>query len=57
MAMTAIYHVSRIDDNGEWEMLEGFVGEASEAYGRADARLDYWWNKYPNAVIDILRKA
>ena len=57
MTMTAIYHVSRIDDNGEWEMLEGFVGEASEAYGRADARLDYWWNKYPNAVIDILRKA
>lgn len=55
--MTVIYHVSRINDNGEWEMLEGFVGKASEAYDRADARLDYWCDKYPNAIVDIVRKA
>ena len=55
--MTAIYHVSRIDDNGEWRMLEGFVGKASEAYERADQRLDYWCDRYPNAIVDILRKA
>lgn len=55
--MTAIYHVSRIDENGEWRMLEGFVGEASEAYKRADARLEFWWGRYPNAIVDIVRKA
>ena len=55
--MTAIYHVAMIDDNGEWRMLEGFVGTANEAYQRAVIRLDYWANEYPNAVVDILRKA
>ena len=55
--MTAIYHVSRIDDNGEWKMLEGFVGEPTNAYERADQRLDYWQDKYPHAIVDILRKA
>ncbi|QDP67876.1 MAG: hypothetical protein Unbinned8622contig1003_16 [Prokaryotic dsDNA virus sp.] len=55
--MTAIFHISRFDDDGEWVMLEGFVGPADKAYREADARLDYWWNKYPNALIDILRKA
>ena len=41
----AIDHVSRIDDNGEWEMLEGFTGKAADAYQRADDRLDYWAEK------------
>ena len=39
--MTAIYHVSMIDENGEWKMLQGFVGQPSEAYAEADSRLDY----------------
>lgn len=55
--MRAIFHISRIDDDGEWEMLEGFFGEPDEKWQEANARLDYWWNKYPHAVIDILRKA
>ena len=55
--MTAIYHVAMIDSNGDWRMLEGFVGKAREAYQRADERLDHWCDKYPNAVVDIIRKA
>ena len=55
--MTAIYHVAMIDSKGEWRMLEGFVGGTSEAYKRADQRLDYWANRYPHAIVDILRKA
>ena len=55
--MTAIFTISLFNDNGEWEMLEGFVGPAETAYAKADARLEYWWNRYPNALIDILRKA
>lgn len=57
MAVTAIYTVSRIDSNGEWKMLQGFVGDPAEAYAKADKRLDYWQNKYPHAIVDILRKA
>ena len=56
MPMTAIYRIVRFDP-GEETMLEGFVGEASEAYQRADERLEHWWDKYPNACIDIVRKA
>ena len=55
--MTSIYTVSMIDSNGEWKDLEGFVGLIDEAYGKADARLDYWCNQYPHAIVDILRKA
>lgn len=55
--MLAIYHVSRIDENGEWRILEGFTGGAAEAYQRADDRLDYWAEKYPNTIVDIVRKA
>jgi len=55
--MTAIYHVAMIDSNGEWRMLEGFTGKASEAYRKADKRLDFWANRYPHAAVDILRKA
>ena len=55
--MTAIFHVSRIDENGEWQMLESFVGEAKDAYERADQRLDHWADRYPHAIVDIVRKA
>ena len=53
--MTSIYTISMIDSNGEWKQLQGFVGPASEAYTKANARLEHWCNKYPNAVVDILR--
>ena len=55
--MTAIYTISMIDSTGEWKQLEGFVGKPKEAYAKADARLDYWQNKYQHAIVDILRKA
>lgn len=55
--MTAIFTISKIDDNGEWQMLQGFVGPVDKAYQEADARLDYWCEKYPNAIVDILRRA
>ena len=55
--MTSIYTVSMIDSNGEWKDLQGFVGPADEAYPKANARLEYWSNRYPNAVVDIRRKA
>ena len=55
--MTCIFRIVRFDP-GEDVMLEGFVGKnTKETYDRADARLEYWWNKYPNAVIDIVRTA
>ena len=55
--MTAIYQIAMIDDCGEWRMLEGFVGTADEAYAKADQRLDHWADRYPHAIVDILRKA
>ena len=57
MKPLCIYHIVRYDDCQN-TMLEGFTGrDTKETYGRADARLDYWWNKFPNASIDIERKA
>ena len=53
----AIFHISMIDSNGEWKMLQGFVGPVAEAYEKADARLEHWQNKFPNAVVEILRTA
>ena len=53
----AIFTISMIDSNGEWKMLQGFVGPVDSAYKQADARLDFWCEQYPNAVVDILRKA
>ncbi len=56
--MTAIFHITRFDDCGIDTMLEGFTGtNAKETWERADARLEHWWNKFPNACIDITRKA
>ena len=57
MKVLTIFHITRFDECGE-TMLEGFTGrDAKETYDRADSRLDYWWDKYPNAHIDITRKA
>jgi|TARA_R100000084_G_scaffold107941_1_gene69300 hypothetical protein len=56
-AMTSIFTISMIDSNGEWKQLQGFVGPVSEAYAKADKRLNHWQSKYPNTVVDILRKA
>ena len=56
--MTCIYHITRLDDYGINTLLEGFAGsDPKETYDRADARLEYWWNKFPHAYIDITRKA
>ncbi len=55
--MTSIFTISMIDSNGEWKQLQGFVGPVSEAYAKADKRLNHWQSKYPNTVVDILRKA
>ena len=55
--MTSIFTISMIDSNGEWKQLQGFVGPVDEAWAKADARLEHWQNKFPNAVVDILRKA
>ena len=55
--MPAIYTISIIDSNGEWKQLQGFVGPVAETYAKANKRLEHWQNKYPNAVVDILRKA
>lgn len=55
--MTAIFQISMIDANGEWKMLQGFTGPATETYAKADKRLDHWQNKYPHAIVEILRKA
>ena len=57
MRPLVIYHICRYD-HGSVTMLEGFTGRnAEETYNKADDRLDYWWNKFPNAHIDIERKA
>tara|TARA_B100002052_G_scaffold170190_1_gene154934 strand:- start:65 stop:235 length:171 start_codon:yes stop_codon:yes gene_type:complete len=56
--MTCIFHITRFDDCGTNTMLEAFSGtDVKTAYEKADARLEHWWNKYPNAYIDITRKA
>lgn len=56
--MTCIFHITRFDSCSTETMLEGFVGtDAKATYDKAFDRLDYWWNKYPNAYIDITRKA
>ncbi len=55
--MTAIFHISMINSNGEWKQLQGFTGTAAEAYRKADARLNHWQEKFPHAIVDILRKA
>ena len=55
--MTSIYTVSMIDSNGEWKDLQGFIGPIDEAWEKANARLDHWCNRYPHAIVDILRKA
>ena len=55
--MTCIFHIVRFDPCQE-TMLQGFTGtNAKETWERADARLEHWWNKFPNACIDITRKA
>ena len=57
MKPLAIFHIVRYDP-GQNTYLEGFTGrDLEETYDRADRRLDYWWNKFPNAAIDIERKA
>ena len=57
MKPLAIFHIVRYDAH-QTTKLEGFQGrDLEETYDRADRRLDYWWNKYPNAAIDIERKA
>ena len=56
--MTCIFHITRFDPCGINTMLEGFVGtDTKETYDRADARLQHWWDKFPNAAIDITRSA
>ena len=57
MSVLSIFHIVRFDP-AEDTMLQGFTGyDAKETYDRADARLEHWWDKYPNACIDIVRKA
>ena len=57
MKALTIFRIVRFDTH-ETTLLEGFTGrDAKETYDRADARLEYWWNKFPNAVIDIERTA
>ena len=57
MKPLAIFHIVRYDAH-QTTKLEGFQGrDLEETYDRADRRLDYWWNKFPNAAIDIERKA
>ena len=57
MKALCIYHIVRYDSHQN-TMLEGFTGrDTKETYDRADSRLEHWWNKYPNAHIDIERKA
>ena len=57
MKALCIYHIVRYDSHQN-TMLEGFTGrDTKETYDRADGRLEHWWNKYPNAHIDIERKA
>ena len=56
--MTCIFQIVRFDPCGIDTMLEGFVGtNAKETWERADARLDRWADKFPNAAVDIVRKA
>jgi len=57
MKPLSIFHISRYDHDGV-KTLQVFTGrDNKETYDRADSRLEYWWNKYPNANIDIERKA
>ena len=43
------YQVIRLQDDGE-----GFDVLASySTYEAADDRLDHWWNRFPNACIEI----
>ena len=57
MKALCIYHIVRYD-NCQNTMLEGSTGrDAKETYDRADARLDFWCDKFPNAMVDIERKA
>jgi hypothetical protein len=55
--MTCIFHIVRFDPCQE-TMLQGFTGtDTAETLERAGNRLEHWWNKFPNAHIDIVRKA
>ena len=57
MSVTAIYWVACIDSNGEWRMLEGFVGDPSKEFAKAKAALPSWRAHYHGSTVDILRKA
>jgi hypothetical protein len=47
----AIYKVVRLDDEGEWQPLQ-----RCQTYEAADQVIDKWSDKYPNAMIDIIKK-
>lgn len=44
------YAVGRMSiETGTWDILSHHINEQN-----ADDRLDYWWNKYPHAHIEVL---
>lgn len=47
-----LFSIARFDDNEDWTILEKF-----STYDEADERYDYWSDKYPYAMIDILEPA
>jgi hypothetical protein len=46
-----IYKVVRLDDEGEWRPLQ-----RCQTYEAADQAVDDWMDKYPNAIIDIIKE-
>lgn len=44
-----MYTVARMDDEGKWVALESF-----ETYSEAEMNLDWYGDKYPYALIDIV---
>ena len=43
------YTISMVNDEGDWVALETF-----ETYSEADMNLDWYWEQYPNAYLDIV---
>lgn len=46
-----VYKVVRLDDEGNWQLLE-----SCQTYEAADQVVDDWTDKYANAIVDIIEE-
>jgi hypothetical protein len=47
-----LFSIARLDNQENWTILERF-----STYDEADDKYDYYADKFPNALIDILEPA